>query len=57
VWHTQTDKKKVPMVRLDSNQLQTNLRQLIDDLSFKGVVKVDKAGKSLAVCKEVQGCD
>jgi hypothetical protein len=45
------------MVRLDSNQLQTNLRQLIDDLSFKGVVKVDKAGKSLAVCKEVQGCD
>ena len=57
VWHTQTEKRKVPLLRLDSNQRTTNLHQLIDDLSFKGVVKVDRAGKSLKVCKNVKGCD
>jgi hypothetical protein len=57
VWHTQTEKKKVPVVKIKNIPNKGNLFDLITDLIFKGVVKVSPAGKELKICKSPDGCD
>lgn len=57
VWHTQTEKKKSPLIKLKNMVNKGNLFELMNDLIFKGVVKVSPAGKELKICKRPDGCD
>jgi len=57
VWHTQTEKKKSPLLKVKSLPHQGNLFNLMSDLIFKGVVKEAPNGKELKICKRPEGCD
>lgn len=56
VWHTQTEKRKVPNLRLVTN-LETNLHKLLNDMSSKGLANISNRGTELKICKNVKGCD
>ncbi len=57
VWHTKTLKVTAPSVKLDQNR-DTNLLHLLDELTFKGIVKVSDQGdeRELNVCRNASIC-
>ena len=58
VWHTKTVSEKTPKVRL-TEHLDTNLKNLVDDIVFKGMDTYDKKQSKgeLKVCMDAARCD
>ena len=58
VWHTKTVSEKTPKVRL-TEHLDTNLKNLVDNIVFKGMDTYDKKQSKgeLKVCMDAARCD
>ena len=58
VWHTKTVSEKTPKVRL-TEHLDTNLKNLVDDIVFKGMDTYDnkQIKGELKVCYDAARCD